>query len=49
VAIFSYDGNICFGINAATDAVPDLDAMREGIVEELQALRHLATRRPSTV
>jgi WS/DGAT/MGAT family acyltransferase len=44
VAIFSYDGNICFGINAATDAVPDLDVMREGIVEELQALRDLATR-----
>jgi WS/DGAT/MGAT family acyltransferase len=44
IAIFSYDGKICFGINAATDAVPDLDVVREGIVEELQALRDLATR-----
>jgi diacylglycerol O-acyltransferase / wax synthase len=42
VAIFSYDGNVVFGINAATDAVPDLDVLRDGIADELQALRGLS-------
>ncbi len=41
VAIFSYDGNVVFGINAATDAVPDLEVLRDGIAAEVQALRDL--------
>jgi WS/DGAT/MGAT family acyltransferase len=45
VAVMSYDGGVFFGINAATDAVPDLDAMRDGIVDELFALRDLAAGR----
>jgi WS/DGAT/MGAT family acyltransferase len=49
VAIFSYDGNVCFGINAAKDAVPDLDEVRDGIDDELHALRDLAARRHGTV
>jgi WS/DGAT/MGAT family acyltransferase len=43
VAIFSYDGNLVFGINAAADAVPDVDVLRDGIGAELGALRRLAT------
>ena len=42
VAIFSYDGNVVFGINAATDAVPDLAVLRDGIADELESLRELA-------
>ena len=41
VAIFSYDGSVVFGINAATDAVPDLAILRDGIAAEIQALRDL--------
>ena len=41
VAIFSYDGNVVFGINAAADAVPDLDVLRDGIAAEIEALREL--------
>jgi WS/DGAT/MGAT family acyltransferase len=41
VAIFSYDGMVVFGINAATDAVPDLAVLRDGIADELEALREL--------
>ena len=42
VAIFSYDGAVVFGINAAADAVPDLDLLRDGIAAEIEALRGLA-------
>jgi len=42
VAIFSYDGNVVFGINAATDAVPDLEVLRDGIAAEVRELRDLA-------
>ena len=41
VAIFSYDGAVVFGINAATDVVPDLAILRDGIAAELDALRNL--------
>jgi len=44
VAIFSYDGTVVFGINAAADAVPDLDVLRDGIAAEIDALRELAQR-----
>ena len=42
VAIFSYDGTVVFGINAAADAVPDVEVLREGIAAEIEALRDLA-------
>jgi WS/DGAT/MGAT family acyltransferase len=44
VAIFSYDGTVVFGINAAADAVPDLEVLRDGIAAELDALGRLARR-----
>jgi hypothetical protein len=44
VAIFSYDGTVVFGVNAAADAVPDLDVLRDGIAAEIDALRSLAAR-----
>jgi diacylglycerol O-acyltransferase / wax synthase len=42
VAILSYDGQVFFGINAAADAVPDLEVMREGMADEIMALREIA-------
>jgi WS/DGAT/MGAT family acyltransferase len=42
VAIFSYDGTVVFGINAAADAMPDIDLLRDGIAAEIEALRGLA-------
>ena len=42
VAIFSYDGTVVFGINAAADAVPDVDVLRDGIAAEIGSLRRLA-------
>ena len=45
VAIFSCDGTVVFGINAAADAVPDVDVLRDGIAAELDALRDLAAAR----
>ena len=44
VAIFSYDGTVVFGLNAAADAVPDLAVLRDGIAAEMDALRRLAAR-----
>jgi WS/DGAT/MGAT family acyltransferase len=44
VAIFSYDGTVVFGLNAAADAVPDLEVLRDGIAAEIDALRRLAAR-----
>jgi WS/DGAT/MGAT family acyltransferase len=41
VAIFSYDGTVVFGINAAADAVPDIEVLRDGIAAELDAPRSL--------
>jgi WS/DGAT/MGAT family acyltransferase len=41
IAIFSYDGQVVFGVNAAADAVPDLAVLRDGIADEIAALRAL--------
>jgi diacylglycerol O-acyltransferase len=49
VAIFSYDGTVAFGINAAADAVPDVDVLRDGIAAEIDALRTLAASSAMTV
>ena len=45
MAIFSYDGTVVFGLNAAADAVPDLDVLRDGIAAEIDALRLAARSR----
>ena len=42
VAIASYDGQLCFGINADRDTMPDLEVLSEGIVATLAELQHLA-------
>jgi diacylglycerol O-acyltransferase len=42
VAILSYNGQVFFGINVGADAVPDLDVLRDGIAEEIDALREIA-------
>jgi WS/DGAT/MGAT family acyltransferase len=42
VAIVSFDGLACFGVNADAETVTDLGVLREGIAEELDALRELA-------
>lgn len=42
VAILSYDGEVFFGINVGADAVRDLDVLRDGIAEEIDALRELS-------
>jgi diacylglycerol O-acyltransferase len=42
VAVVSYDGTVFFGLNAARDAVPDLDLVRAGIEETLHDLARVA-------
>jgi diacylglycerol O-acyltransferase / wax synthase len=42
VAIVSFDGLACFGVNADAETVTDLSVLRDGIAEELDALRELA-------
>ena len=42
IAIASYDGQLCFGINADRDSVPDVDVLAEGIVASLAELQRLA-------
>ena len=39
VAIFSYDGQVNFGITADYDAVPDIEVMCRGIEQGLAELR----------
>jgi diacylglycerol O-acyltransferase / wax synthase len=38
LAVFSYDGQVFFALNADRDAVPDLDVLAEGIEAELAEL-----------
>jgi WS/DGAT/MGAT family acyltransferase len=42
MAILSYDGHVTFGLVADRQTVPDLDVLKQGIVEELAELRRLA-------
>lgn len=48
VAIASYDGKLCFGINADRDSVPDIDVMAEGLTTTLSELQRLAHDRSAT-
>jgi WS/DGAT/MGAT family acyltransferase len=45
IAVFSYDGNVFFCLNADRDAVPDLDVAAAGIEESLHELVDLARNR----
>ena len=44
IAIISYDGRLCFGINADSDTVPDVDVFAEGVVATLSELQRVARR-----
>ncbi len=41
VAIFSYAGNVVFGLNADRESVPDLDVFADGIADTLAELQNL--------
>jgi WS/DGAT/MGAT family acyltransferase len=42
IAVLSYDGGMCFGINADRDSMPDVDRLTAGIAAELTELQRLA-------
>ena len=49
VAIFSYDGQLCWGLNADFDLVPDLPRFTEALRESFAALSKAAARHASTL
>ncbi len=49
VAIVSYDGTLCFGINADRDAVPDVDVIGAGIERGIADLQEAARMAGETV
>ena len=46
IAIFSYDGEVTFGIIAESGSTPDLDVLARGVEEGIEELASLARRRP---
>ena len=42
LAVLSYDGNVCFCLNADRDSVPDLDLLVEGIASSFAELSEIA-------
>jgi diacylglycerol O-acyltransferase len=44
IALFSYDGRLCWGFNADWDALPDLHDLVDDVGAELEALRQVAER-----
>ncbi len=42
LAVLSYDGKVCFCLNADRDSVPDLDLLVEGIANSFAELREVA-------
>jgi hypothetical protein len=42
IAIFSYDGNVTFGVTGDYDAVPDLSVLCRGIEDEMGELVELS-------
>jgi diacylglycerol O-acyltransferase / wax synthase len=46
LAVFSYEGQLFFCLNADRDAVPDVEVVATGLVEEIGELLELAERRP---
>jgi len=47
IALFSYDGQLCWGLNADWDAMPDLHDFAGFLDEEFEALRKLAKQIPT--
>jgi diacylglycerol O-acyltransferase len=47
IALFSYDGKLCWGVNADWDLVPDLDRFVTCVEEAFDELRTLARRTAS--
>ena len=47
VAVFSYDGNLCWGLNADFDLMPDLPRFTEAVRESFDALSTAAARKAS--
>jgi diacylglycerol O-acyltransferase / wax synthase len=45
LAVFSYDGQVFFALNADRDAVPDVDVLTEGIEAEIAELLELTSAR----
>jgi hypothetical protein len=43
IAIFSYDGNVTFGVTGDYDAVPDIDVLCRGIEDDMEKLVALAS------
>ena len=39
IALFSYDGGLCWGLCGDWDALPDLHELTEFLADELEALR----------
>ena len=44
IAIFSYDGEVTFGIIAESGSTPDLDVLARGVEEGIEELASLARR-----
>jgi hypothetical protein len=42
IAVLSYDGSVCFCVNADHDSCADLEVLREGIEAELELLARMA-------
>jgi WS/DGAT/MGAT family acyltransferase len=49
LAVFSYDGQLFFCLNADRDSMPDLEVLMSGISASLDELHHLATESDSVV
>jgi hypothetical protein len=49
LAVFSYDGQLFFCLNADRDAMPDVEVLAEGIAGSLAELRRLAAGGASVV
>lgn len=43
IAILSYNGSLCFGLNGDWDIIPDLDQLARGLEESLRELVEIAT------
>ncbi len=49
LAVFSYDGQLFFCLNADRDSMADLDVLASGIAASIDELHHLATEQESVV
>ena len=49
VSIFSYDGSLCWGLNADFDRMPDLARFSEALRQSYRALERAVETRPQLV